>query len=75
MSRRYKVSRRGHSRPTTPHEYAASLSHDDLLLVLEAAFQVYRDGNIYEWFMNTVDLTNEVADPVFGALSDFMVEV
>jgi hypothetical protein len=56
-------------------EFVNSLADDELMILLELAFQVYQDGNDYEWFKNIIDLSDEVVDPIFEKVVKLMGKV
>jgi hypothetical protein len=56
-------------------EFVNALTDEELTILLELAFQVYQDGNDYEWFKNIIDLSDEVVDPIFEKVVKLMGKV
>lgn len=42
------------------------------LLVMELVYQIYEDGNLFEWFCDVSDVDPEAARPTFAFLHLYM---
>jgi hypothetical protein len=50
----------------SPKEFISTeLTEEEALLILEAAFQLYEDGNLFEWFSNTIQADLDYLRPAF----------
>lgn len=61
-------------KPRTYHKFLGLLTPDQALIVFEAAYWVFQDGNLYESFCNDADIGTDVYRETFEKLTDFMNE-
>ncbi len=56
------------------HEFVDFLSEEELGILMELVYQVYEDGNLYEWFCNIVDVDPDHYRKVFEEVVAFSSE-
>ena len=55
--------------------FIRTLRDAERMLILEAARQLYKDGNTYEWFCNQVDIDPDDCRDTFEKVAEFMYAI